>query len=199
MDNSRNLGGFSFPSSGLAGFNAGGLPSIGQFPSQRLQTSTFAGYSGRLPGIQSPLGVLSDIASEEGVKRVATDELQKAESKRLKMTTQSSSLGLLRDNPHLLQRLSSMGGGFPMPKWGGAKKFGFKTKQAKVTSTKRQLSSAKHGAFPMPALTGKGTKAVLPKTFHSYRQLWHGTDVDLREEVLARKLERGSHYTRCNR
>lgn len=198
MDNSRNLlGGFSFPSSSLNGFSVGGLPSIGQFPSQRLQASSFSGLSDHSPGVQSPLGILSDIASGEGMKRIATDELQKAESKRLRIATQQSSSSLLKDNPYLLERLSTMRGGFPMPKWGGAKQFALKTKQTRVT--KRQLSSAKHGGFPMPSISGKGAKDVSSKSFNSYKQLWYNTDIDLREEVLARKLERGSHHIPFNR
>ena len=87
-------------------------------------------------------------------------------------------------NPKLLERLSSLGGGFPMPKWAGAKKIKQEDSQLKL---KPSL-----GSFPMPGVKEQKQPFYTSEQFSGYKTLWHDTDQDLRKEVFARRLCKAS-------
>ena len=114
--------------------------------------------------------------------------------------TQVSSLAI--NNPILMERLCSLSGGFPMPKFGGL----FKKKDNKAAITdealkvcqelqeERRLPTSKSGAFPMPSCTpgGRHPKSLAPKSLPTFEKIW--TDIDnpqLRKEIFARKLQKG--------
>jgi len=169
-----------------------------RFPPPRLHES-FQNNNVMYAGLQSPLNMLSDMAVMDGnSKRAAKDNwnLQHVDAKRQKMASSSDSSSVVKESPALMQRLSSLSGGFPMPKWAGA----MAVPRAREGSMDVASSSPvakqvlpKHGAFPMPALKdGGSSKAVSSSSLRSYRELWKDTDMDLREEVLARRLERAS-------
>jgi hypothetical protein len=159
-----------------------------QFPPPRLQ-STFPGPQplsfGGSNGVQQSLNMLCDVAvaGDQGVGKRTRDDLRKPEAYKRRKTEQSDS----KDNPVLLQRLTAMGGGFPMPKWGA----GFMRKSKPKPLPPQMLPKTKLGAFPMPALKDRGSSMNMAPSLSSYKALWRDTDLDLREEVLARKLERG--------
>lgn len=181
----------AFPSNNVALRGAGGLNSnpMAQFTSQRLPgpfSNNIGGFS-----LNSSLGLLSDMADVK--KRVASDGFRNSidANKRQRL----SSPTVQKESPILMQRLSSMSGGFPMPKWGGVKNKKLQSNQrtdegAAAEEAKKVL--ARHGAFPMPPLSDGGSRKQSDLSLRSYRELWKDTDVDLREEVLARKLERSS-------
>jgi hypothetical protein len=135
-------------------------------------------------GIQQSLNMLCDVAAgDQGVKRTTRDDLHSpGGSKRLK----TDAFPAVKDNPVLLERLSALGGGFPMPKWGN---FGMKKSKPKAPDSPKP--TPRIGAFPMPSLK-EGQNPNLAPSLSSYKMLWRGTDHDLRKEVLARKLQRGS-------
>jgi hypothetical protein len=155
---------------------------MNQFPPPRIpwsfpgSTMLAAGAGG---GFQPSLSLLCDVA-ESDQKRAAKEDPRKPETFK-KQKTESLSL---KDNPVMLERLSSLGGGFPMPKWGGAPKKNKEKLPVAKTPTVRL------GAFPMPPLK-EGTTRRTP-TFASYKSLWRNAELDLRREIFARKLQRGS-------
>jgi hypothetical protein len=129
--------------------------------------------------------MLCDVAAGDQVgKRTALlDDLRKPEaSKRHKGEPGQIS----KENPVLMERLRALGGGFPMPKWGGFKI----SKPKEVRDTPKQLTS-KLGAFPLPPLKGRKPLNVVP-SLSSYKDLWQGTDHELRKEIFARKLHYGN-------
>jgi hypothetical protein len=109
-----------------------------------------------------------------------------------------------QDNPVLMQRLSELSGGFPMPKWGALLKGG-KGKTAVITQEAIQVSkeldifpSTSIGAFPMPRAKEEEKMRLLTEkpVLTSFQQVWDkkewNGDLELQKEVLARKLQRGS-------
>lgn len=99
-----------------------------------------------------------------------------------------------KDNPLLVERVTALGGGFPMPKWAG---IGKKVKAKEDVNERQQAQAAsippptRIGAFPMPPLTDCKDLSVNAPTLSSYKNLWQGTDLDVRKEILARRLHRG--------
>lgn len=85
-----------------------------------------------------------------------------------------------------------------MPKWAGVNKTANHGEprndnaMAMFSDITEKKVQRKHGAFPMPPLTDGTMKSMSKLSLRSYRQLWKDTDSDLREEVLARKMERTS-------
>lgn len=71
-----------------------------------------------------------------------------------------------------------------MPKWGGAHK---KNKE-KLPVAKMPTVRLRVGAFPMPSLK-EGTTRRKP-TFASYKSLWRNSELELRREIFARKVQR---------
>jgi hypothetical protein len=109
-----------------------------------------------------------------------------------------------RENPVLMQRLSELSGGFPMPKWGGLEKGG-KGKTVAITqeainvSKKLDISpSTSIGAFPMPRATEEGKIRLLTEkpVLTSFQKVWDqkewNGDLEVQKEVLARRLQRGN-------
>lgn len=179
MDHSRNrVGVFPFGTG-----NVSSLASLGQFPPQRLQATFPAGMA----GLQTPLNMLSDIATGEGNKRPATDMFGNPSAKRTKMAPMVHG-NSLKNNPMLMKRLAAMSGGFPMPKW-GMKKVPQQQRVENAETVQKEVLP-RHGAFPMPGAKEQVTKKVSSSSLKSYKKLWDETDVDLREEVLARRLGR---------
>jgi hypothetical protein len=183
LDHARNnLAGYSFPSNSSALGNLAGLGMMAQFPPQRLQlpfnnNSTLASLS-----------ILSDMAVGDLKKRAASDDFRNAiDAKRRKLLSPASSPATPKETPIMMQRLSSMSGGFPMPKWAKSQ-----SKQGTAASASGSNILPRHGAFPMPPLCDGGANKLSNISLRSYRQLWEDTDADLREEVLARRLERPS-------
>jgi hypothetical protein len=157
-------------------------------------------------GLQPSLGMLCDVAGAVDLKRPAVSDNNKMlmNPKRFKPMTVAEMNHLhnaskpvpLKDNPILLERISALGGGFPMPKWGramGGVGGGSKGKTPAVDATAASTATLerlakKQGGFPMPSLKGRVT---LEPTLSSYKSLWTSTDSDLRREVLSRQLHRG--------
>lgn len=86
-------------------------------------------------------------------------------------------------NPLLMHRLSSLSGGFPMPKFSGGQSFGRKDSNNStsfLSSRQRQqqqlqqliISSTKIGAFPMPPLKVQRRTEHFSPPLHAYRKLW---------------------------
>lgn len=195
MDNSRNpVGGYGFPTNKYPSMGMVGYAGMGQFPPQILQGS----IQNRLPsGLQSPLGMLSDMATMgNNNKRGTSDYMQGDPNKRQRLAAAGAPVNT--DGPVLIKRLSSMTGGFPMPKWAGVNKTANHGEprndnaMAMFSDITEKKVQRKHGAFPMPPLTDGTMKSMSKLSLRSYRQLWKDTDSDLREEVLARKMERTS-------
>jgi hypothetical protein len=138
-------------------------------------------------GVQQSLSMLCDVAVGDQVgKRTALDDLYKPEaSKRHK----SEPGQISKENPVLMERLRALGGGFPMPNWGGG--FKRRSKPKEVQAGPKQLTS-KLGAFPLPPLKGRKSLNMVP-SLSSYKDLWQGTtDHELRKEILVRKLHYGN-------
>jgi hypothetical protein len=157
---------------------------MNQFPPPRIPWSfpgstMLAAGAGAGGGVQPSLSLLCDVA-ESDQKRVAKEDPRKPETFK-KQKTESL---LLKDNPVMLERLTSLGGGFPMPKWGGS------PKKSKEKLPVAKTPTVRLGAFPMPPLK-EGTTRRTP-TFASYKSLWRNTELDLRREIFARKLHRGN-------
>jgi hypothetical protein len=181
-----------------------------QFPPQRLP-STFAATTSHgggfpLPGQaqrskltsqqllqhQLPLSLLCDVASGHevdagGAKRAAADA-PGSSNKRFK-TDYLLKPSPIKDTPMLLDRISSLGGGFPMPKWSGFVKA--KSHAAQVQPIPLEVTFKLKGGFPMPRLQ-EGKDIDTSATLTSFRNLWSSTDRELRQEILARKLQRGN-------
>lgn len=154
---------------------------MNQFPPPRIPWS-FPGPTMLAAGeeAQPSLSLLCDVAAGSDQKRAAKGDPRKPETfKRQKIESLS-----LKDNPVLLKRLSSLGGGFPMPKWGGSHKKNKDKPPVAKTATVRL------GAFPMPSLK-EGTTRRTP-TFASYKSLWRNSELELRREIFARKLQRAN-------
>lgn len=178
------MAGFStFPSNKLtlSSIGVGGISVMNQYPPQRIQASLRQGAS----GMQSSFGMLPEMGIRD--KRTATDETHGKDAKRQKLCTTTPSA--LNDNPKLLERLSSLSGGFPGPKWGSVKKIKIEDESKRP----EKKGSSHRGSFPMPALADCRAKNMSKISLNTYRELWKDTDIDLREEVLARKLERASY------
>jgi hypothetical protein len=155
---------------------------MNQFPPPRIpwsfpRGSTMLAAGG---GVQPSLSLLCDVAVSDQ-KRAATADPRKQDFLK-KQQTESLSL---KDNPVLLERLSSLGGGFPMPKWGGAH-----SKKNKEKLPAAKTPTVRLGAFPMPPLK-EGTTRRTP-TLASYKSLWRNAELELRREIFSRKLHRGS-------
>eukprot|EP00339_Tiarina_fusa_P015395 CAMPEP_0117051468 /NCGR_PEP_ID=MMETSP0472-20121206/35557_1 /TAXON_ID=693140 ORGANISM="Tiarina fusus, Strain LIS" /NCGR_SAMPLE_ID=MMETSP0472 /ASSEMBLY_ACC=CAM_ASM_000603 /LENGTH=208 /DNA_ID=CAMNT_0004765685 /DNA_START=92 /DNA_END=718 /DNA_ORIENTATION=+ len=186
MDGSRGKSGGLLPFNKVDPLGRLRMSSIGsQFPTSRLP----AALSGQRmmqaahntpASVQQSLSMLCDVAMSEpaGSKRMYADDLRRQDPmKRRKIETPPM------QNPILLERLSSLGGGFPMPKWAGAKKF--KPKAPEPLKLKPSL-----GAFPMPGV--KSQKQGFTPALSGYKNLWYDTDQDLRKEVFARRLCRAN-------
>ena len=156
---------------------------LGQFPPPRIPSS-FPGPRLVPGGIQPSLSMLCDVAVGDHIgKRGAKDDLKKSDTKRFKADPASLSI---KDSPVLLERLSALGGGFPMPKWGG----GFKKTQASKSVELQKKLTPRIGAFPMPPIKEGSNRNKVP-TLLSYKDLWRSTDHELRREIFSRKLQRG--------
>ena len=186
-------------------------------PSSRMLTGGAAAAAVAAAGGQPSLGMLCDVAMGGGVgagagvdhlgssgsnKRSALDTFATNSNKRFKHQLSppfknepnaSSKPVLLKDNPVLLERISSLGGGF---KWGGFGKSLFKSKAAQQSANKvQEPPPTRIGAFPMPSVDGR-LPALLEKKpmLTSFKALWRTTDRELRPEVFSRNLQRG-HVT----
>ena len=102
-------------------------------------------------------------------------------AKRLKAsspkTTKASDLPLLCNNPVLLEKISNLGGGFPMPKWSievqkERKDESFKVREAISKDQSNPLPSTRLGAFPMPTISGRPTLVSDEPRLSSFRELW---------------------------
>jgi len=151
------------------GLNAPNLQALqAQFPPQRLQTSLAQRLSGA-GDLQPPLNMLCDAVINCSKRSREVTPLTPA--KRIKTA----------ESPVLLQRLCTMGGGFPMPKWGIAKK----------VPPKVQLSS-KGGTFPMPPTTEDEMFNTQPQ-LKSFKSLWSNTQEELRKPKLLSTLRRTNY------
>ena len=150
---------------------------IAQFPPQRIPAS-FQGNKLN-GGLQQSLNMLCDVAVGGQMKRAAGEDIQKDTFKKAKLDAPS----LSRENPVLMERLSALGGGFPMPKWGLGKRM--KPKQQQPP----KLPTTRLGAFPMPPLKEQAAKAP---SLNSYKTVWQNLEHDLRKEIFARKLQYGN-------
>ena len=80
-----------------------------------------------------------------------------------------------------------------MPKWGGPKK----TEKILKVSRYLEVPPASIGAFPMPRLKEDDSLRLLAKAprLDSFKQVWEqkewGGDIELKKEVLSRKLQKG--------
>jgi hypothetical protein len=164
----------------MQGMHLGASMLMNQFPSQRLPVS-FTNHSRLLP--QRPSDAHSILGMTSGVKRMA-DPAQSASKRRKEESIQGS---ITKDNPVLMERLSSMSG-FRMPKWGGAGGKQVQRLSGDGNSAKRLLP--KHGAFPMPGVTETNVGSKWRYSLDKFAKLWNETDQDIRTEVLARRLER---------
>ena len=164
----------------LSSLGLGGIGAVNQFPPQRIQASFHQGAS----CLKSPLEMLSERAT--GEKRTTSSDFRGPEAKRQKLSP--SPPNVLQDNPKLLERLTSLSGGFPGPKWGATKK----STDSETLSSAQEKKASQRGAFPLPSLGDGRTKDMAKISLKSYQELWKDTDIDLREEVLARKLERSN-------
>jgi len=149
------------------------VETVQQFPPERLQGT---------------LNILCDVAVGEQLgKRVGDSHKLQGQEKRLK--TGGKTLSSETDTAMLLERIRSLGGGFPMPRFTGA----LKTEQATRDIMEQQLqllSNSNIGSFPMPP--AKNQKVNLePTSLYSFRLLWENTRPEFREEILSRRLERG--------
>ena len=123
-------------------------------------------------------------------------------AKRLKAsspkTVKASNLPLLSNNPILLERISNLGGGFPMPKWATEVQKEHKddlNKASREAMSEDQSSSlpfTRLGAFPMPTISGRPTLISDEPRLSSFRELWEKTAPSLRKDVLAMRLELGN-------
>ena len=169
----------------LQGNMANSLPI--QFPPPRIPAN-FQGHTnlgGNGGGLQQSLSMLCVVAvgDQPGGKRTASDELMKNEAvKRHKIGSREIS----KDNPVLMERLSSLGGGFPMPKWAGFQRSTPKEAQPVVKQPTPML-----GAFPLPPLKDRKS-SHMSLALSSYKDLWQNADHELRKEILARRLEHGN-------
>ena len=170
-----------------------------------VAAATAAGATG-----QPSLGMLCDVAmggatggSDLGGSKRGTDALSSSmgnSNKRFKHqlspfktdlpSGNSSKPVLLKDNPVLLERISSLGGGF---KWGGFGKSLAKSKASQqAESKKQQPPPTRIGAFPMPTVDGRKPDLLEKKpSLASYKALWRSIEHELRQEVLSRRLQRG--------
>jgi hypothetical protein len=182
MDGSRGNSGGLLPFNKVDPFGRLRLTSMAQFPTNRMPAS-FSGQrmiQTHTPGsFQQSLSMLCDVAvADPGTKRIAADDLRKQDAmKRRRIETPSM------QNSKLLERLGSLGGGFPMPKWAGAKKF--TPKAPEPLKLKPSL-----GAFPMPGI--KSQKQGFAPSLSAYKNLWYDTNQDLRKEVFSRRLRRAN-------
>jgi hypothetical protein len=160
-----------------------------QFPTNHRMPASLSGHrmmqaaqQHTSAGVQQSLSMLCDVAISDpvrgGAKRIAAGDFRKQDfMKRRKIDTPPM------QNPKLLERVSSLGGGFPMPKWGGAKEF--KPKAPEPLKLKPSL-----GAFPMPGM--KSQKQGVAPSLSGFKNLWYDTDQDLRKEVFSRRLRRAN-------
>ena len=126
-DYSRGLAAYPPFSNNNLAFHVQALNGIAQFPPQRLQVPV---HNGSL-ALNTTLRTLSEMAKVNGNKRAVNDSygggLHDAKRQRKVAQPIPSATSV---SPMLMQRLSSMTGGFPMPKWGGG---GSGTKKLLVT------------------------------------------------------------------
>ena len=122
-------------------------------------------------------------------------------AKRLKAsspkTVKASNLPLLSNNPILLERISNLGGGFPMPKWATEVQKEHKDescmdREAMSEDQSNPVPSTRLGAFPMPTISGRPTLVSDEPRLSSFRELWEKTAPSLRKDVLAMRLELGN-------
>jgi hypothetical protein len=133
-------------------------------------------------GVQPSLRLLCDVA-ESDQKRAAREDPRKPET----FKKQKSESLWLKDSPVLLERLSSLGGGFP----GGApKKDKDKLPVAKAPTVRLE-------AFPMPPLK-EGTARRTP-TFASYKSLWRNQSLKLDAKSLQESCNEATSGTPNNR
>mmetsp|Transcript_14989 Transcript_14989/g.24244 ORF Transcript_14989/g.24244 Transcript_14989/m.24244 type:complete len:239 (-) Transcript_14989:545-1261(-) len=108
-------------------------------------------------------------------------------------------------NPKLMERLTSLSGGFPMPKWGNFKKKqksaiaqeALKVSEDMDTSNNSHMNVSRVGGFPMPSLLER-KQPQQPPSLQSFQQLWQEThvedsmedDLELRKELFSRKLHK---------
>ena len=181
-------------------------------PSSRMLTGGAAAAAVAAAGGQPSLGMLCDVAmgggglggagggvdhlGSSGNKRSSLDAYSTGSSNKrfkhqlsppFKNESNGSKPVLLKDNPVLLERISSLGGGF---KWGGFGKSLFKSKA--VQQKVQEPPPTRIGAFPMPSVDGR-LPALLEKKpmLTSFKALWRTTELELRPEVFSRNLQRG--------
>jgi hypothetical protein len=126
--------------------------------------------------------------------------LQHHQQKKPRVTStpaKSDVSSLATSNPILMERLCSLSGGFPMPKFSAFKKKGkaaIAEEALKVCQELQQDAAVtrKTGSFPMPSLTERNLKSFAPKSLEAFEKIW--TQIDdphLRKEMFARKLQKG--------
>lgn len=190
----------------------GGLISGNSFTSSSATTSNaaspFGGVGMNAAGIQQSLNMLCDVAvaGEPGSattsinnshKRFALGEAPRPLDSAFKRrrTSQQAAATPPMQNPKLLERLSSLGGGFPMPKWAGVG--GGKNKEKSQRSHQAQLQlKPSLGSFPMPGIQNQKHSQI--GRLDGYDALWNQhapaaassntNDYELQKEILARQF-----------
>jgi len=149
-------------------------------------------------GMDESLHMLCDVAvggdRRLGTKRRERDEnfygpevtkRRKTDDKKTGVTTKPK---ISHDD--MIQRLCSLGGGFPMPKWRGGN-----VKKPSPSSGQRHPSVStlsRLGSFPLPPLKDVESPFLTIPSLSSYQRLWQKSAPELRKEMLARQLYFGN-------
>ncbi|KAG7372479.1 hypothetical protein IV203_018622 [Nitzschia inconspicua] len=105
----------------------------------------------------------------------------------------------------MMQRLNTMNGGFPMPRWSaflkGESTTSTMTKAVEISKS-LDIPPSSIGAFPMPRVKDddKPSSFTEDPVLTSFQQVWdkHDGDHELQKEILARKLEK-TNFSYCKK